>query len=241
MDCDCCGTTESTDEQRADEHDEQNSDASGWPRPDGGSAGTDDGTPRDAGVTEPSAVTDRQIPGAVGHSLGVLFGVDDPPRTFGEWVEDVRTAAADADWMPPRVRDLCHDADGKHLARTPSQTYRFTCVFDAFVLHVLIDEPVTIESTVPGGDEVTARVTADGVAADPESAVLSFGAAADPDVPEEWSPAAGYGQTCPYIHAFPTRAAYEAWDESTPEGVTTAFPLTEARALAVALVEGTSE
>lgn len=222
MDCDCCDTTESSDEQRADEHavDEYKR-----PRPGGG-------------ATEATSLIDRPIPSEVGRSLGLLFRVDDPPQTLGEWVKGVRTAAAAEDWMPPRVRDLCHDADGKHLARTPTQTYRFTCIFDAFVLHALIDKPVTIESTVPGGDEVTARVTADGVAADPESAVLSFGAAADPDVPEEWSPAAGYGQTCPYIHGFPTRAAYEAWDESTPEGVTTAFPLAEAQALAVVLVEG---
>jgi hypothetical protein len=223
MGCECCGTAESTDEQQATERGNRSGEYV-WPRTDGG-------------TTKSAAVVDRRIPPAVGRSMSDLFGVDDPPETLGGWVESVRDAAAAADWMPPRVRDLCHDYEGKHLARTPSQTYRFTCVFDAFVLHALVDEPVTIESVVPGGGEVTARVTADGVAA-PESAVLSFGAAADPDVPDERSPAAAYGQTCPYIHAFPTRAAYEVWDESTPEGVTTAFPLTEARALALALVNG---
>jgi hypothetical protein len=227
MACDCCGTAESTDEQRATEHGDRSGEYA-WPRTDGG-------------TTESAAVVDRRIPPAVGRRMGDLFGVDDPPETLGGWVEGVRDAAAAADWMPPRVRDLCHDDEGKHLARTPSQTYRFTCVFDAFVLHALVDEPVTIESVVPGGGEVTAHVTADGVDADPESAVLSFGAAADTDVPDERSPAAAYVQTCPYIHAFPSRAAYEAWDEATPEGVTTAFPLTEARELAVALVEGVNE
>lgn len=221
--CDCCGTTAKSDERTA--NGERDGEALGGPRSDGG-------------VTDEVSVTDRPLPPAVARSMGVLFDTDDTPRTVGEWVAGVRAAATDAEWMPPRVRDLCHDADGKHLARTPTQTYRFTCVLDAFVLHALLDDPVSAESTVPGGDEVTARVTADGVDTDPESAVLSLGAAADPEEPDERGPAAAYGQTCPYIHAFPTEAAYEAWDESTPDGATTAIPLDEARALAVALVEG---
>ncbi|NHN46074.1 alkylmercury lyase [Halostella sp. JP-L12] len=231
-DCNCCDTTEQTEkgttpERSTDGGLDADRDERGQPR--GESADADDGP-----------VVDRPVPDDVGRALGDLFGTA-PPTTFGDWVEGIHDALDEEEWWPPRVRDLCHDADGKHLARTPTQSYRFTCVLDAFVVHALVDEPVTVESAVPGGGEVTARVTADGVAADPPSAVLSFGVAADPENPDDRSPAVAYGQTCPYVHAFPTREAYESWDESTPEGVTTALPLSAARELAVALVEGTGE
>lgn len=210
---------------------------------DGGSetARDDRDRPRTASSdTGDDPVTDRALPDDVGRALGELFGTD-PPATFGDWIEGVHEALGEAEWMPPRVRDLCHDAEGKHLARTPSQSYRFTCVLDAFALHALVDEPVTVESSVPGGGEVALEVTDQGVSADPSTTVLSFGTAVDPDLPDERSPAAAYGQTCPYIHAFPTRAAYESWDESTPDGVTTVVSPREARDLAAALVEEPGE
>lgn len=210
---------------------------------DGGSetARDDRGRPRTANSdTDDEPVTDRAVPDDVGRALGELFGTS-APASFGDWVEEIHDALAEAEWWPPRMRDLCHDTDGKHLARTQSQSYRFTCVLDAFALHALVDEPVTVESSVPGGGEVALEMTDEGVSADPATTVLSFGAAVDPDLPDERSPAVAYGQTCPYIHAFPTREAYESWDESTPDGVTTVVSPAAARDLAAALVEDTGE
>ena len=100
---------------------------------------------------------------------------------------------------------------------------------------------MTVESSVPDGGEVTLRVSDEGVSAVPTTTVLSFGAAVDPDLPDGRSPAVAYGQPCPCIHAFPTRAAYEAWDESTPDGITTVVSPRETRDLAAALVDGTGE
>jgi hypothetical protein len=230
--CNCCGTAKQSDdselrEQATDGGSETTGDGHDWPRTTGSSA---DGEP----------VTDRALSDDVGRALGDLFGTS-PPATFGDWIDDVHEALDEEEWMPPRVQDLCYDADGKHLARTPNQSYRFACVLDAFALHALVDEPVTVESSVPDGGEVALRVSDEGVSAVPTTTVLSFGAAVDPDLPDGRSPAVAYGQTCPYIHAFPSQAAYEVWDESTPDGVTTVVSPREVRDLAAALVEGTEE
>ncbi|WP_135821700.1 organomercurial lyase [Halostella litorea] len=214
-DCDCCGSTEVSTGATSD--------------------GTDHGGHALAATdADPMA---RPLPEEVGRALGEVYGAERPAGTVGDWVAAVRDALDGTEWMPPSVGDLCHDAEGRHVARNPDQSFRFVCVLDAFVLQALVDAAVTVESTPPGGGEVRATVTADGVDADPGTAVLSVGAAADPDVPDEPTPAAVYGQLCPYVHAFPSREAYREWDAATPEGATTALPLTAARDLAAALVE----
>ena len=111
--CNCCGTAERPDdseirEQATDGGSETTGDGHDWPRTTGSSA---DGEP----------VTDRALSDSVGRALGDLFGTS-PPATFGDRTDDVHEALDEEEWMPPRVQDLCHDTDGKHLARTPSPT-----------------------------------------------------------------------------------------------------------------------
>ncbi|NHN60490.1 MULTISPECIES: organomercurial lyase [Halorussus] len=204
-----------------------------------------DSTAADASTetADGDAVLDRRLPSEIADNLRSLFGTDDRPETLGEWTDAVAAAFGD-DW-PPALADLCHDDEGRHRAEveaaTGTETYRFVCVLDAFMLPFLPevrgdgDRTVAVRSEGPEtGETVASRVTRERIETDPADAVLSFGVAeTDPDAAV--TPEATYGALCPYVHAFPDGDAYRRWAERT-DAPTTALPLSDGLALVRALV-----
>lgn len=209
---------------RADDGDESHSDHSGYS---GQSASYSD--------SSTSTIEDRQVPPGVAEGLQTLFGTENRPETFGMWTNAIAETFGD-EW-PPNVDMLCHDDGGIHRAETADETYRFTCVLDAFLLPFLTEETVEVHSADPlTGEEISATVSRDGIDTDPEEAVMSFGVAVrDGNEDAELTPERLYGALCPYIHAFADREAYEKWDAES-DGVTTAMALLDGFELARALV-----
>lgn len=166
----------------------------------------------------------------VASAFQTSLDADTPPRTLAEWIGLLDDLGDD--W-PPAVDELCHDAEGKHRAETGVQSFRFACVLDALLLPFLQDEPTTITSRVPAGDEFTFRVTKTDVTG-PTDAVISFGAASRP--PEgDVTPAHAYGTICAYIHTFPDQDGYQNWADGV-DGATIPLSLPDALGLAKAMV-----
>jgi len=94
------------------------------------------------------------------------------------------------------------------------QTRQVHCVLDALILPLVEGVVATVDSTSPvGSDIITFRVTPVDVAADPPSAVISFGMRRDGE-------GTFFETACPYINAFGSASAYDAWIAATPEAVT---------------------
>lgn len=196
-------------------------------------------------TSEIDSVEHRRIPPEVAENLRLLYGTDDGPATFGEWIEAIATVFGD-DW-PPAIDDLCHDDEGRHRAVVGTgdgtETYRFVCVLDAILLPFLVEssvgdsagKSVEVASECPEtGERVTTRASRDRIEVDPDDAVLSFGVA-ETDEHAEPTAELTYGAMCPYIHAFADRDAYDRWAAET-DAPTTALPLDEGLALARAIV-----
>lgn len=177
------------------------------------------------------------IPATLGSQLQRALGLETPPRTFGDWVDAMVRVAERGDLDVDRDA-LCTTADSPHRAAVDGETQHYQCVLDPVILPFLAAdvETVDIETQSPaGGTVVELTVTERGIDAEPSSAVTSFGVAADvaePDGPV--SPAQLYGLVCPYVNAFPTREAYQAWADET-DAVTMALGLDDTLELARAL------
>lgn len=191
----------------------------------------DPAVPADAPTRPLNDVLDDELPAEVASAFQTSLDADTAPRTLADWIDMLDNIV---DGWPPAVDDLCHDATGKHRADVGAQSFRFACVLDAMLLPFLQDEPTTITSRVPAGDELTVHVTKTDVTG-PTDAVISFGATSRP--PEgDVTPAHAYGAICPYIHAFPTQAAYENWADGV-DGATIPLSLPDALGLSKAMVE----
>jgi alkylmercury lyase len=155
--------------------------------------------------------------------------------TLGDWVEALRELIGGS----ISAEELCHaDDDTPHRARMEGETYHFQCFYDAIALSQLRDQSVDVRTESPGGEVVEARVTGDVIHTKPADAVTSFGVRANAPAAVEEEPSIGevYGAVCPYVKAFPDRAAYADWALDV-DAATVALPLADGMPIAGALVE----
>jgi hypothetical protein len=202
----------------------------------GAAAATDEedgpGAGRWLDVADPLAAT---LPADVRTPLGRVLG-DPPVATIDAWLTAVKryTGGGAID-----VESLCHADDGTpHRGTMDGDTYHFQCFYDAVALSALADEPVDVRTESPGGTVIEAHADGDELDVSPDGAVFSFGVATDATPPADGEPTLGavYGAICPYVRAFPDRAAYEHWAETVP-AATVGLPLAGGTEIAAALAE----
>jgi hypothetical protein len=195
----------------------------------------DDGAEAGAGrwldVEEP---LEADLPADLGAPLGRLIG-EPPVETIAEWLAAVRRLT---DGGAIGIEHLCHaDGETPHRGRMDGETYHFQCFYDAVALSALADQPVEVRTESPDGTVIEARASGETLDVTPEASVFSFGV--DPDVAApDGEPTVGdiYAAVCPYVRAFPDRAAYERWAEEVP-AATVGLPLAGATDIAAALAE----
>lgn len=176
-----------------------------------------------------SPAYDRELPAALADAVAAAFETTDSPRTLGD-VADVAARRIDGSDVEG-YEALCVTESSRHAARIGEETEHFACVLDTLVVPFLreAEEAVEVRSESPVSDSaVELLVDREGVAATPESAVLSFGVATDLPPPDERRPLPrfAYGALCPYVQAFPDRAEYEEWADRTDAATTALSPAT---------------
>lgn len=159
------------------------------------------------------------IPAPMGEQLRRTLGLDDRPRTFGDWVESI-AVVTDRDGIEPTLDALCTTDASPHRATFDGRTQHYRCVQDAFIVPFLADDVdrVDIETQSPvSGDPIAITVAESGVEVDPDGTVTSFGvdAAVEPPAGGPSSAALAYRHVCPYGHAFAAPAEYERWAADT--------------------------
>lgn len=182
-------------------------------------------------------VTDGALPEDAARLMTRFYSAD-AVETLGDFVSATRE---DAGGGAISVEQLCHvDGDSPHVASTPTETYQFRCFYDGVVLSFLAGEPVEIGTKSPAGKVVEVRTTPDGDVEAPPGSVVSFGIAADvePTGRDGPDPADVYAAVCPYVKAFRTREAYEAWAAAV-DAATVGLPLEAGMSIARGLTEGT--
>lgn len=186
------------------------------------------------------AIDDEPLPPELGAKFQTAFGMDEPPATFGEWIDALAAGATEAG-LEVELEALCVAEDSGHVAEVDGERRHFHCVLDTFLLPALLDEErIDVTSTDPlDGETVELTVTKEGVEATPPEAVVSFGVHRDVEPPqgESFDPEVAYARVCPYINAFPSREAYERWDERVEEAVTVGLPVERGFDLAALLVD----
>lgn len=177
--------------------------------------------------TDAGPVAARAVPPALASALEEAFGLAAPPSTLGEWVAAAESRLGEVG-MTVTYEELCTTDDGPHVAHFDDRTQAFVCVLDTFLLPYAADVsgPIEVESTAPNGAAVRFTVTREEIRTAPGTAVISFGVATgvDPPDPDALSPVLAYERLCPYIHAFPSAAAYERWAGEVAGAETMALP-----------------
>jgi alkylmercury lyase len=173
---------------------------------------------------------DDTLPEPLQRTMGAFLGAG-RVETLADGAAAIRAATGGGSFD---VEDLCH-ADGStgHRATVDGETYEFQCFYDAVVLAEVADSPADIRTAAPDGTVVEAHADGDGgLVPTLEGATMSFGVADDAPAGEGTPTLAEtYGAICPYVKAFPDRAAYEGWAAGVP-AATVGLPLADATTLA---------
>lgn len=185
-----------------------------------------------------SAYRGPAIPRPLGEGLRVALDLEQRPRTFGEYVDEM-ASLVERDGLEVDLDTLCTTDDSPHRATFRGETQHYHCTLDALIVPFLADDVdrVDIETASPvSGDPITYTVADAAIEVEPTEAVLSFGVGTDVEgpSPDARSPALAYRRVCPYGKAFASREEYEQWAEAT-DAHTMPMTLEDALALAEAL------
>ncbi len=171
-----------------------------------------------------------QIPTELAERVQQAFGLR-PRRadTLGELVEAFASCGG-----APQPENFISEKPTRHKVRLNGRHLYTLCFVDALMLpFALRGEPVEIRSESPGGEEITALVTEEGVEGSPQGAVVSFGISREEESAVEEC-------LCPYLSAFSSTAEYERWAADNPQAITVGLSLPDAFDLARVWAGGTS-
>ena len=165
--------------------------------------------------TDGRAYRGPDVPAPLGDQLRLALGLDERPKTFGDWV-DALAFIADRDDIDVDLNMLCTTDDSPHKATFNGQTQQYQCFQDPIIVPFLTDgvNTVEIETECPvSGELIELRVTETEIEATPPDVVMSFGVAADVDAPPKdvASPILAYSLFCPYGNVFRSHEEYETW------------------------------
>lgn len=169
-------------------------------------------------------LADQDVPPELAETLRAAFGLAEPPATLDDWVT-AASRSRDGSTLSVGVEALCTTGESRHAVRFGDEERHFRCILDALLVPFLLpdESPVEVRSRGPiSGERIDLTVSRDAVEVTPAGAVMSFGLADGPAVPDpgDVDPALAYERVCPFIDAFPTRAAYDRWVRETPEAST---------------------
>lgn len=179
-------------------------------------------TPDDPALApvEGARYPDLRVPPELAEHLQAVLGLQSAPATLGEVAE--KTPAVGP---PPRAEELYADGPTRHEVRINGHTCYTRCMMDALLVPCLTGETVEVRSESPLGGPVTARVGPHTAEA-PAGTVVSFGLARADHAAEP---------SCPYLHAFSSREAYQRWVAATPQALTIGLTLADAAAFTRAM------
>ncbi|QIO25274.1 organomercurial lyase [Haloarcula sp. JP-L23] len=156
-----------------------------------------------------------EVPTPLGDQLQLALGLDERPKTFGDWV-DALAFLADRDDIDVDMDMLCTIDDSPHRATFNGQTQHYQCFQDPIIVPFLADDvdTVEIETESPvSGEPIELWVTETEIEATPSDVVMSFGVAANVEAPPQDvpSPILAYSLFCPYGNVFLSQEEYETW------------------------------
>lgn len=198
-----------------------------------GTDGTNDRPGPQSRWLDERPVLDAALPADFTAAATEFYGAG-PVETLRDFAEASRAVAGGS----VGVGDLCHvDGESPHRATAGGKTHAFRCFYDGVALARLRSEPVELRTESPSGAVVELDIAADGsVAVTPADAAMSFGIAPDAgSLTDDPSPTAVFEAACPWVKAFPSRAAYEGWAAATA-APTVGLPITDGAPVAGTLV-----
>lgn len=193
-------------------------------------------------TTNPArSVNDYDVPPELADKIQITFGLNEPPATLGDWVDATCHLLDGAD-ITVGFEDMCTADVSRHEAQIGGEAQHFHCILDTLLLPFVVEDQSTfdVRSRSPISDTIVElTVSGNTVEVTPTEAVMSFGVAADVDIPPNGAiePALAYTCLCPYINAFPSHAEYEQWASETPEAATMALSLADGFELAQILAQ----
>lgn len=161
--------------------------------------------------------SDIRLPTVLAKRLQEAQRLSRPPLTLGEYVAAPGRHRSVVD--PARLccdaSEACCTDHSQHEITIAGTTRSTHCVLDTLLLAIIDEaEAASIRSVSPLGREVVTLAVSNGeLAAEPPTAVISFGMRRE-------GGGTVFETLCPYVNAFPSEAEYRRWAEATPEAVT---------------------